>query len=299
MTDRIASSTTDSRPILAAVDGSTAAYHAAAWAAMEAALHGRRLHLLTSVMLQTGFGPAPVLGGTNRDWFDIQGERVLTEAVRVVRAAVSDALDISTEITEAPVIPELLTRSSAVRMVVVGSRGLGAFGRALLGSVSSALIYHANCPVAVIHGSPATDPVLAGRPVLVGVDGGPNSMPAIEMALEEASLRKVGLVALHAWSDTSGLHRTEEALEAIREQEEARLADHLAGYAERCADVAVTRMLMHDNPVRSLVEAAENAQLLVVGSRGRGGFAGMLLGSTSAAVAQSVECPIVVVRGAV
>ncbi len=299
MTDRTSSSTTDSRPILVAVAGSAAAYHAAAWAAMEAALHGRRLHVLTSVTLQTGFGPAPVLGGTDRDWFDIQGERVLTEAVRVVRATMSDALDISTEITEAPVVAELLTRSSAVRMVVVGSRGLGAFGRALLGSVSSALICHANCPVAVIHGSSATDPVSAGRPVLVGVDGGPNSVPAIEMAFEEASRRKVGLVALHAWSDTSGLHRTAEVLETIRAREQARLAAHLAGYAERYADVAVTRMLVHDNPVRSLVEASVDAQLLVVGSRGRGGFAGMLLGSTSAAVAQSVECPIVVVRGAV
>ncbi|MGY2063812.1 universal stress protein, partial [Nocardia gipuzkoensis] len=144
----------------------------------------------------------------------------------------------------------------------------------------------------------ASDPVLAGRPVLVGVDGGPDSAVVLEAAFEEASLRKVGLVALHAWSDTSGLHRTPEALERIRAQEETRLAAHLGGYADRYADVAVTRMLVHDNPIRSLVEGAENAQLVVVGSRGRGGFAGMLLGSTSAAVTQAVECPIVVVRGA-
>lgn len=74
------------------------------------------------------------------------------------------------------------------------------------------------------------------------------------------------------------------------------LAESLAGWSERYPDVAVRRVLVRDRPVRALLSEAENAQLVVVGSHGRGGFTGMLLGSTSAALVQSVECPIVVVR---
>lgn len=296
MTEQIASRARDSDlPIVAAVDGSAVSYHAAAWAAVAAALHGCRLHLVTSAALQTGYGPAPLLTDKDIELLRRDGERVLTEAKRIARGASSgDAPQISTEVVFDPVIPHLIVTSRETRMLVVGSRGLGAVRQGLLGSVGSALVRHAHCPVAVVHSMSATDTVSIGKPVLVGVDGTRNSEPAVALAFEEASRRKVGLVALHAWSDSTGPVVVSGGWE--REAGEAVLAESLAGWSERYPDVAVRRVLVRDRPVRALLSEAENAQLVVVGSHGRGGFTGMLLGSTSAALVQSVECPIVVVR---
>ncbi|RDI51141.1 universal stress protein [Nocardia mexicana] len=296
MTEQTASRARElEKPIIAAVDGSAVSYHAAAWAAVDAALHGCRLHLVTSAALQTGYGPAPLVTDKDVELLRRDGERVLTEAKRIARNAASgDTAEISTEVVFDPVIPHLITTSREARMLVLGSRGLGSLRRGLLGSVSSALIRHAHCPVAIVHSTSATDTVSIGKPVLVGVDGTRNSEPAVAFAFEEASRRKVGLVALHAWSDMTGPVVVTEGWE--RDAEEVVLADSLVGWSERYPDVSVRRILVHDRPVRALLGAAEDAQLVVVGSHGRGGFAGMLLGSTSAALVQSVECPIVVVR---
>ncbi|MGW4330013.1 universal stress protein [Nocardia sp. NPDC004573] len=284
------------RPIVVAVDGSATSYHAAAWAAADAALHRARLHIVTSVSVRPGYGVGATLTEADVEWLRKDGERVLTEAARVARTtAAGEALTISTELTVAPIIPDLIDRSGRARTLVVGSRGLGAFRRELLGSVSAAMTRHAHCPVAVVRSTSATDPLTSGKPVLVGVDGTTNSVPAVELAFEEASRRKVGLIALHTWSDSSGIDLVP-GWDAVREREDALLAENLAGFGERYPDVAVRRVLVRDRPVRSLLDQSEDAQLLVVGSHGRGGFTGMLLGSTSAALLHSVECPILVVR---
>lgn len=290
---------TDS-PIIAAVDGSAVGYHAAAWAAADAALRGCRLHLITSISVAGGLGPAPILTEDDMSWLRVDAERVLVEAARIARAATPDASPvITTEVTTDAIIEHLIRRSDDARGIVVGSRGLGAIRRGLLGSVSAALIRHANCPVTVVRSISATDAVTAVRPVLVGVDGTANSVPALEFAFEEASRRNVGLVVLHAWSDRSnGLDPAIVGWDAIRASEDALLAENLAGYSERHPDVKVRRELVLDRPVRSLLDASEHVQLVVVGSHGRGGFTGMLLGSTSAALVHSVECPITVVRSA-
>lgn len=283
-------------PIVAAADGSATSYHAVAWAAVDAAVHRCRLHIVTSVAIPTGVGPGPALTERDVAWMRTEGERVLTAAARVARtAAAGEALAISTELIVEPVIPYLIDRSRQARMLVVGSRGLGAFRRELLGSVSTAVTRHAHCPVAVVHSTSATDAFSSGKPVLVGVDGTANSVPAIELAYEEASRRKVGLTALHAWSDTSSVDLRLD-WDAVREQEDELLAERLAGFGERYPDVRVRRVLMRDRPVRSLLDESDDAQLLVVGSHGRGGFTGMLLGSTSAALLHAVECPMIVVR---
>ncbi|WP_040786487.1 universal stress protein [Nocardia pneumoniae] len=283
-------------PIVAAADGSATSYHAVAWAAVDAAVHRCRLHIVTSVAIRTGVGPGPTLTEQDVAWMRTGGERVLTEAARVARtAAAGEALAISTELIVEPVIPYLIDRSRQARMLVVGSRGLGAFRRELLGSVSTAVTRHAHCPVAVVHSTSATDAFSSSKPVLVGVDGTANSVPAIELAYEEASRRKVGLTALHAWSDTSSVDLQLD-WDTVREQEDELLAERLAGFGERYPDVPVRRVLMRDRPVRSLLDESEDAQLLVVGSHGRGGFTGMLLGSTSSALLHAVECPMIVVR---
>ncbi|WP_406230400.1 universal stress protein [Nocardia sp. NBC_01009] len=284
-------------PILAAVDGSASSYQAVAWAAVDATLHHHSLHILTSMAISTGFGSGMSLGKADVEWLRSDGERILTEAARVARqAAPAEELDLTTELTFVEIIPTMIERSARAKMLVVGSRGIGAFHRGLLGSVSTAVTHHAHCPVAVVHGIAAIDPVSASMPVLVGVDGTANSVPAIELAFEEASRRKVGVTALHTWSDASGIDLPYSGWEAQRESEQARLAEQLAGFCDRYPEVSLKRILKCDRPVRALLEESANAQLLVVGSHGRGGFESMVLGSTSNALLHSVECPMVVVR---
>ncbi|MEV6426412.1 universal stress protein [Nocardia sp. NPDC051463] len=297
MTEKLtASAGRTNQPIVAAVDGSATSYHAVAWAAVDAAVHRCRLHIVTSVAIRSGIGLGPMPTEADVEWLRKDGERVLAEAERVARAAaVGEAPAISTELNLEQITPYLIDRSRQARTLVVGSRGLGAFRRGLLGSVSMAVTRHAHCPVAVVHSTSATDAFSSGKPVLVGVDGTANSVPATELAFEEASRRKVGLVALHAWSDSSGIDLLP-GWDAVREHEDAVLAERLAGFGERYPDVSVRRVLVRDMPVRSLLDESEGAQLVVVGSHGRGGFAGILLGSTSAALLHSVECPMIVVR---
>ncbi|WP_227999649.1 universal stress protein [Nocardia australiensis] len=284
-------------PIVVAVDGSAISQHAAAWAAVDAAVHQCRLEIVMSFAVPFGFGPSVTVTQGDIDQLRGNAGRVLEEATGVARAAAPDAtLAISTGVVDEPIIPALLTRSRQARMLVVGGRGFGAARRVLLGSVSAAITRHAQCPVTVVHMNSATDAITACKPVLVGVDGSRNSMAAIELAYDQASRREVGLIALHAWSDAIG-YVAAAGWAGIRESEDALFAESLAGWTERHPEVSVRRVLVCDNPVRSLLEESENAQLVVVGSHGRGGFAGMLLGSTSTALLHSVECPITVVRG--
>ncbi|WP_019926546.1 universal stress protein [Nocardia sp. BMG111209] len=297
MTEQNTSNTPDPEaPIIAAVDGSAVSYSAAAWAAADAALYGSRLHLITSIAVPPGFGPAMM---TELDWLRVEGERVLTEAERIARTAVpGDELSITKEITAGHIVGELVERSRSARMIVVGSRGLGAVRRGLLGSVGAATIRHAHCPAAIVHSISATDPVLMARPVVVGVDGSENSMPALRIAFEEASRRKVGVIAVHSWSDMSAaLDISVDGWKAIRVTEDAVFAESMAGWTERHPDVTVQRILVQDHPTRAILDISDRAQLVVVGSHGRGGFTGMLIGSTSSALAHSVECPIIVARG--
>lgn len=283
-------------PIVAAVDGSSVSYDAAAWAGMQAAVHGRRLHLIIS-MFQTGYSPAPLVAAATVDRMRDDAEQILGEAERIARTAAPDVAGrISSEVIFDPVIPSLITRSRKAWTLVLGGRGRGALRRTMLGSVTSAMVRHAHCPVAVVHTMPPTDAAALRKPVLVGVDGGPNSVAAIEFAFQEASLRKIGVTALHSWNDSGGIEIPLPEPEWVRESEDALITEVLDGPQSRYPDVPVRRILGHDKPARALFAESDNAQMVVVGSHGRGGFTGMLLGSTSAALVQSAACPVVVVR---
>jgi nucleotide-binding universal stress UspA family protein len=133
-------------------------------------------------------------------------------------------------------------------------------------------------------------------PVVLGIDGSRASESAIAIAFDEASWRGVDLVALHVWSDTDistvfGIDSS-----AVQSAADKTLAESLAGWQERYPEVVVRRVVEFERPVRHLLELAEKAQLVVVGSHGRGGFAGMVLGSVSTAVAQEARVPVIVGR---
>lgn len=282
-------------PIVAGVDGSDTSNAATVWAARTAAAHGAPLHLVSAQ-------PASVLAGgflvTSQQFFDdldAESNRVLADAKALATETVP-GLDVTVALYHDSPIPLLLDLSEQARMIVLGSRGLGAVRGAVLGSVSTAVVTHAKCPVTVIPGPDAgTD-----GPVVVGVDGTANSAPAVEAAFVEASLRGAPLVAVHAWSDVDfdTLPAAVEELPwpGLVESEEAALAESLAGGRERFPDVDVQRVVVRDRAVDQLLEQSRKARLVVVGSHGRGGFRGMLLGSTSRALLHKIECPLMIVR---
>lgn len=148
----------------------------------------------------------------------------------------------------------------------------------------------------IIHDEDSVMPHPQQAPVLVGVDGSSASELATAIAFDEASRRNVDLVALHAWSDVDVSEWPGIDWPATQSMAEQVLAERLAGWQERYPNVAITRVVVRDQPARQLVQRSEEAQLVVVGSRGRGGYAGMLVGSVGETVAQLARTPVIVAR---
>ncbi|SOJ55673.1 Universal stress protein [Mycobacterium simulans] len=289
--------TTTKYGIVVGIDGSAESDAAVAWATREAVMRRASLTLLHAVAPVIVGWPVGRLYADMPEWQKDAAQQVIEQA----REALTDNLgeseppEVRTETVYSDLVPTLIEASKQASMIVVGSQGMGALGRMLLGSVSTALIHHAHGPVAVIHsGEGAARDSTA--PVLVGIDGSPASDAATALAFDEASRRGVDLVALHAWSDVGVFPVLGMDWRDRESQGEEVLAERLAGWQEQYPDVHVRRSLVCDRPAHWLLEACEAAQLVVVGSRGRGGFPAMLLGSVSSAVAHSAKIPVIVVR---
>ena len=289
-------------PVVVGVDGSDSARHAALWAAVAAVHRHLPLRLVHAVKVPALAYP----GGqaVDQQFFEEleqAGHRVLAD-VRAEIAEIHPELAVHTEVVIADAVATLVAESETAHLMVLGSRGLGGFTGILVGSTAVALVAHGNCPVAVIRGRTPDGIPPAGGPVVVGVDGSPTSEAAVAIAFEEASLRRCDLVAVHTWieyqSDNTYAYARQFVMdwEAIETRERGTLAERLAGWQEKYPDVLVRRIVTRDRPVRALLEQAAEAQLLVVGSRGHGGFAGMLLGSTSQALIYHATCPLLVAR---
>ncbi|MEV6321253.1 universal stress protein [Nocardia sp. NPDC051787] len=285
-------------PIVVGVDGSAGSAAAIAWAAQAAAQHRAPLRLVHVIDPVADYGPGITEPLTSTDYARMEGHGrwVLDTATEEARIAVRGLRDIevTTELVHEPVGPALLDRTEEARTMVVGTRERGTMRRALLGSVSAALARRAYCPLVVVReGAPLT-PEARKQPIIVGVDGTEISEPAIEAALQEASARGVPLLALHVWT---GVELPAAGAELAADPEkQIVLAESLAGWQECFPDVEIHREIVTDRPERCLLDRSERSQLLVVGSRGRGGFASMLFGSTSQALLLSVQCPIMIVR---
>lgn len=285
-----------SRPIVVGVDGSPASRVAVDWAARDASLRGVPLKLVQVLNppVVMVFPEVPMPPGY-LEWQQSEGQALLDAAKATALEAAPD-LEVTTEMVSGPSIPTLVEQSRDAEMLVVGCRGRGAIARRLLGSVSGGLIHHAFGPVAVIHDEDPTIPHPAKAPVVVGVDGSPASVDALEIAFEEASLRGVDLLAVHAWSDDAVFEFPGTDWSTLQEMGEETLSERLAGWQERYPDVLVRRLVVTDRPAHQLIEQSAEAQLLVVGSHGRGGFAGMLLGSVSTSVVQAAKVPVIIAR---
>jgi nucleotide-binding universal stress UspA family protein len=286
-------------PVVVGVDGSQSALQAVKWAARECALHNVPLRLVHGYFLPTRGYPEIVLTSREvRQAIEEEARGWLERAERTA-LAISPGLTVQTGLRQDGGTSALIAESSGARLVAVGSQGLGGFTGLLIGSTAVSLVAHGDSPVVVIRGTETP-----GGPVVVGVDGSPASEEALALAFafEAASVRDARLTAVMAWTDffvDSAYQSSRLALDwaEIEEDRKRLLAQRLAGWQEKYPDVRVHRVVVRDRPVRALLNHAGDAQLLVVGSRGHGGFSGMLLGSTSQALIYHAPCPVVVVRG--
>jgi nucleotide-binding universal stress UspA family protein len=297
------SSTTKHSGIIVGVDGSPASDAAVRWAAHDAVMRGVPLTLMhVQDPAARTWSPAKVLKEV-AGWQEAEGRGILANASKIAHDIANDTaqITINGELQFSAPGPTLVDRSEDAELIVVGTDGRGALARGLLGSVSSGLVRHARCPVAVIHDGEPRMPHPTTAPVLVGVDCSPASELATEIAFAEASRRRVGLIALHAWSNKEWSNK--ELVEvpgvdwpAVKAEEERLMSEALAGWQERYPDVTVSKLLVCDRPACALVETSQSAQLVVVGSHGRNALTRTFLGSVSNAVVQSVRVPVIVAR---
>jgi nucleotide-binding universal stress UspA family protein len=285
--------------VIAGIDGSGCARDAAQWAAAEAVRRKAILGLVFAYHLppagRSGYIPysTHVLTDLRED-----GWGVLADTAALLRRT-HPGLRIITRLTYGHPSAVLRAASKQALMTVVGSHGANRAAVAV-GSVAADVAEGCHGPVAVIH--PAQPP--AGGPVVVGVDGSASSRAAIEYAFAAADARKASLIAVHCWTGPSvdGPNPAHWAGEVsgqqIQDDERTLLVGELADWVEKYPDVRVQQAVIHDRAAVGLLEFASFAQLIVAGSRGRGGINGMLLGSTGQALIAHGSCPVVIVRPA-
>lgn len=288
--------------VVVAVDGSEASKVAVRWAANTAMKRGVPLRLASSYTTPQ-FLYAEGLVPPQEVFDDLQAETMETiEEARAIAHQIAPNLKIGHTIAEGSAIDMLLDMAHDVTMIVMGSRGLGGLSGMVLGSVSAAVVSHATCPVVVVREDNNVTEDTKYGPVVVGVDGSEVSQKATEFAFAEADARGCELVAVHTWIDMqvqaslAGLSAAQHKWEEVEKEQGEILDQRLKPLKDKYPNVPVKTIVTRDRAVRALAEQAEGAQLLVVGSHGRGGFKGMLLGSTSRALLQSAPCPMTVVR---
>lgn len=285
--------------ILVGTDGSDSKWNVVDWAIARAKQSGATLEILVAYNLSS-YSPAGVEGSyvaiSDGQLQDAAKEAADKAAQRALEAGVSEVV-----VTVAPGDPAsvLIERSAEVSMVVIGTRGTQGFADRLLGSVSASVPSRAKCPVVVVPRLEAGSPYTPITRVVAGVDGSDTSSIALRRAVEECQLWGAKLTATSAVPYSTGnafMAWIPPVVDRERFTADIRVGlDVAVDQATEGMDMKVARHVLDGNPAELLAEFSTAVDLVVVGRRGRGGFAGLLLGSTSQTLLARSKCPVMVV----
>jgi nucleotide-binding universal stress UspA family protein len=291
-------------PVVVGIDGSDEAARAASYGAWEATRRQVALRLVFAHQPTPMWGPAMLLQD-DYEWVADWVREILVKAEKAVTAAHPDTTVETAAISGGPAAA-LVDESRRASLVVIGTRATGGLVGHLSGSVAAQVAAHAHAPVVVLRPNDpdATDSAtFSTSPVVVGLDGSPEAQLALAFAVEESAGRGAELHAVYAWNllDVRDIGPiVPDGYEAADEEEKALrlLTEATEGWSDRYPELVIKRRVMHSlNPVDALTKASDGAGLLVVGSRGHGGFLGLRLGSTVDGLIRHAGAPVAVVRG--
>lgn len=284
--------------ILVGVDGSREALQAAEWAAARAKLNNAQLQLVCAYAL-----PSYTAASMESGFAVIDNDVIRASAQTVVDETLTHLAKLGYQ-AEGRVEPGdptavLVQLSEQADLIVVGTRGTGGFADRLLGATSSALPAYSRCPVVVVPGRGADQQFTPVKKIVIGVDGSRRSRKSLRRAIEEAALWGAQLTAVDAvpMASSAGVLawlpatvNRESILRDVRDELKAICKAESAG-----SGVEIHAHALDGNPAALLTEFSTAVELVVVGTRGRGGFAGVLMGSTSQSVLAHSTCPVLVV----
>ncbi|WP_253867718.1 universal stress protein [Mycobacterium sp. GA-1285] len=286
--------------VVVGVDGSDAAVNAALWAAAVASRYETSLHIVHAL---------PAVGHNMTDTVAAMrtailahrhesADTILRGAEEIVRSRYHE-LEVTTLSTDVPVADVLLQLGKTARMIVVGNDEVTAAGALLLGSTTLAVATRADCPVVAWRGP---NVVPTDGPVVVGVDGTPSSLAALENAFQFAERFDVKLAAVRSWSSPLRAAAARLPLlidwDALETAEWAQLTNDVDGYNQRYPQVSAPCFVEHAKPAVALMDRcqADSAQLVVVGSHGKTALTSAILGSTALNLLQHATIPVMVCR---
>ncbi len=292
----------DLRPIVVGVDGSAESELALDWAVDEARRRGLSLHLVHARALAASMSSPP--HGAPTRWHDPAWVlRAARERVTILSVDHPVDLVVTDEDVLVTAASALVAASAVADTVVVGTHRHGALEAALLGSTSLRVATHAACPVVVVRRPASRD--VAHPQIVIGVDGSPESGDALAYAFHRASDQGLPLTVICAWAgdvDVEALRVSDAVADEVRavavDAQLAALRQTVDPWREKFPDVRVHTIVAGGRPADVLVDESWAAELVVVGSHGRGSLRGLLLGSVSESVLQRAHCPVAVVRSA-
>jgi nucleotide-binding universal stress UspA family protein len=280
------------KPIVVAVDGSERNTSACTWAAVEAAAVGCELMLVTAV--EDHFLPTPHFSIRSQEQSALD---MLSDVRSEVHHVVSEQV-VATEVVTGSPVEVLLDRAENARFLVVGKRGLGGFARVIIGSTSIAVAGRAKVPVAIIPDG-WKHAINKDAPVVVGIDPYRPETNPIRIAFRRAERLGVRLVAVHGW-ETPTVYSWDAAsvvgvMSEWEKEANTEFDKVLDVWRERFADVEVEAVHSHSHPAMAVLDAAERAQLVVLGRHTDGRLGGFAFGSVTRAVLHYSVCPVMVV----
>jgi nucleotide-binding universal stress UspA family protein len=250
------------------------------------------LHAFAPDLPMLGFGAL-----ADRSVVTEHGQHLIDDAVARAHAMHPD-LHVTQALQDGYASQALVAASRTAALVVVGATGHGILSQASVGPTAMQVVTHARCPVLVVGHETSGEPAAGGR-IVAGVDGSDASMHAAQAAHREAAVVGGSLEVVHAWQARSAADPTlthasswDDYAARLEEGVETALADERRAHP----DVKVEYAVVSGEPAKALAERTEGANLLVIGSRGSGGFPGLHVGSVALQLMGRSRCPILLTR---